>query len=55
MGQPAITQAAIVYVARDSKGVEWQWVDVPAAKAMFEASLQVYAATRKQAFLKGGE
>jgi hypothetical protein len=55
MEHPAITQAAIVYVARDTKDVEWQWVDIPAAKELFQASLQVYRATRNKAFLKGGE
>jgi hypothetical protein len=55
MGWPAITQAAIVYVARDTTDVEWQWVDIPAAEEMFLASLQVYKATRNKAFLKGGE
>jgi hypothetical protein len=55
MGWPAITQAAIVYVARDTKDVEWQWVDIPIAQEMFKSSLQVYRATRPKAFLKGGE
>ena len=55
MGRPVITQAAIVYVARDTRDVEWQWVDIPVAKEMFKASLQVYRATRPKAFLKGGE
>jgi len=55
MGRPAITQAAIVYVARDTKDVEWQWVDIPVAKEMFKSSLQVYRATRPKAFLQGDE
>ena len=55
MGRPAITQAAVVYIARDIKGVAWQWLDIPAAKEMFLASLQVYKSTRNKAFLKGDE